>query len=290
MIIIKLQGGLGNQLFQYAAYSKLNEKYKVYFDVGEYNLPYDNGYRKFYLNYFTQKVIPNLCIFTDSRKEILCRKLLLPKLKVFRNSVKENLKALKILDERTFSDDLSEITDNTYIESYFMDERFFSKSFKDSINFSNKIHRLFSKNQYYSQIQNSNSVAVHIRRTDYLTNPNFKDICTPEYYKKAISYFNKKYPDSNFIFFSDDINWAIDQFGISSNHIYIKNDSSDDSTMRDLYLMSHCQNIIMANSSFSWWAAYLNKNQEKIVVHPEKYQNNSDTVFYSSSWLNIKSL
>lgn len=290
MIIIKLQGGLGNQLFQYAAYSKLSEKFKVYFDVGEYNLPYDNGYRKFYLNFFNQGIRPKLCTFNDSRRNRLYYKFFAPYIKVFSNSIQKNLNYLNVGSGNNLSDNLDEIKDNSYVEGFFTNERFFSKKFIDTIDFSKKVQHSFLKNQYCSLLNIKNSVAIHIRRTDYIKNPDYEGICTSTYYKKALSYFNQKYPDTNFFFFSDDINWAKTEFGIKPNHYFVENDSSDDTTMRDLYLMSHCNHIVIANSSFSWWAAYLNKNKEKIVIHPEKYQNNSDTVLYSTSWMNITSI
>ncbi|MBQ0004017.1 MAG: alpha-1,2-fucosyltransferase [Treponema sp.] len=287
MIIIKLQGGLGNQLFQYAAYSKLSERSEVYFDIGEYNLPKNDGYRKYYLNFFKQNSKIKLCTFNDSRKNNLIYKITMPSLKVFSNSIRNSLTYMNIEAGNSLSDDLSEIKDNSYVEGYFMDERFFTESFINSISLTDKIQKVFSKNNYLSLIQKTNSIAVHIRRTDYINHPNFKGICTSEYYKKAISFFNQKYPDSNFFFFSDDIDWAKNEFGIKPNHIFVEDEISNDATLRDLYLMCCCRHIIIANSSFSWWAAYLINNKDKIVIHPEKYQNIQFAKFYCSSWLNI---
>jgi hypothetical protein len=104
--------------------------------------------------------------------------------------------------------------------------------------------------------------SVHVRRGDYLNNPDFHIPCSVEYYKQAM----EEIGDSYFIFVSDDMDWVRENFK-SPNVIY--SDLNDE--ILDFTLMTHCDNNIIANSSFSWWGAYLNKNKNKKVIAPKKW-------------------
>lgn len=115
-----------------------------------------------------------------------------------------------------------------------------------------------------------NYVSVHIRRGDYL-NSNFYKIlgcCTSlDYYKSAISYIEEKVDNPIFVFFSDDMNWVKENIKVK-NAVYVDFNTGYDS-WQDMYLMSRCKHNITANSSFSWWGAWLNTNENKIVISPK---------------------
>ena len=117
-------------------------------------------------------------------------------------------------------------------------------------------------------INNNFCVAVHIRRGDYLNYSYLNEICNKQYYDQAIQYFKNKYNFCSFVFFSDDILWCKEKFKEIKNSIFVDWNTKDQSYL-DLYMMSLCQNNIIANSTFSWWGAYLNNNNEKIVICPK---------------------
>lgn|SRR5579863_246270 len=138
------------------------------------------------------------------------------------------------------------------------------------------------------EIENSNSVFLHVRRTDSLSAQGLKNhgVCPQSYYQRAASYISTRVPSPHFFIFSDDIEWCkqnIQVFGYpstfvdhnstgvteNSEHEVRKTDSGTEES--DLWLMSLCKHSITANSSFSWWAAWLNQNPEKIVVSPKAW-------------------
>lgn len=291
MIIIKLQGGLGNQLFQFAAYSKLIKNgHNAFLDISEYNLPKNDSFRKYYLSDFNIRIPTKKCSFSPNFKQRLKQQIKLPSIKYFNESLLKNLNKLNIHDGYNLSDNLHEIENNTYVTGYFLNERFIPDNFFDFFSFSVKTKKLFIESPIYSKILNSNSISVHIRRTDYISNPEYASICTLQYYTKAINYFLSHNQSAEFFFFSDDIEWVKNNLGNNPNYHFIENQDSSDNTIRDLFYMSSCKNNIVANSTFSWWGAYLNRNPNKIVIRPDKYQNISDIPIYPQTWINIESL
>lgn len=170
-----------------------------------------------------------------------------------------------------------------------------SANYFDSIK--SKLPKVFSfppldeRNVLKSQlINNCNSVSIHIRRGDYLQEHNkelFGDICTVEYYRKAIALMLQRIEKPVFFIFSNDIKWCKEELGIAELSHFIDYNSGIDS-WKDLVLMSMCKHNIIANSSFSWWAAWLNKNTQKIVVRPNLYSNSGHTEnVYCDDWLSV---
>lgn len=140
-----------------------------------------------------------------------------------------------------------------------------------------------------SILQRSNSVAVHIRRGDYLKDSNkslFGNICTSAYYSSAINYMKQNVDHPIFFIFSNDVKWAQDNLGLSEA-IYVKENENKDSWM-DMYLMSQCEHLIIANSTFSWWGAYLSR--AKNVICPTKFINDRCSgEIYPDNWIRIDS-
>jgi hypothetical protein len=116
----------------------------------------------------------------------------------------------------------------------------------------------------------SNSVAVHIRRCDY-TGTHEYDICTLKYYFNASEYLKSQQANVKFFLFSDDVNWTDSHFSFLENYITVNTREKEYSDYYDLFLMTKAKHNIIANSSFSWWGAYLNKNMAKIVVCPSEW-------------------
>jgi hypothetical protein len=153
-------------------------------------------------------------------------------------------------------------TTNLLLNGHFQSEKYF-------LDFKNEIIDLFTLND--NEIVNNfmsenklvgNTTSVHVRRGDYIKNQSYHPVCSVEYYQKAI----KEIGNSNFIFISDDIGWVKDNFKGDKIYYFESNDE-----ISDLTLMTKVNNNIIANSSFSWWGAYLNKNENKRVIAPKQW-------------------
>lgn len=139
------------------------------------------------------------------------------------------------------------------------------------------------------EILNSNSVAIHIRRGDY-TSHEWKSshmvISDPKYYIDSIAKMRTQLHNPIFYFFSDDIPWIKENFK-GKDFVFVSHNKSGNSYI-DMYLMSLCKHFIIANSTFSWWAAWLSSNPGKLVIMPEPWLKNIQTPgIYPESWLPV---
>lgn len=139
-----------------------------------------------------------------------------------------------------------------------------------------------------SAIRNSNSIAIHIRRGDYVNHSVFAGICTKEYYDAAIDYIRTHVSNPQFFLFSDDPVWVKENYKGEDFHVVSANKGKN--AWIDMFLMSQCKHNINANSTFSWWAAWLNPNSSKIVLVPERFNNlNKPHDIYPDDWIKLKS-
>jgi hypothetical protein len=280
-------GGLGNQMFQYAAGKALalsnGSDCKV--DIDFFNNDSKGVYtqRKFELDVFEPPIeIANkkeIDVLLQAEKGNLITKIFS---KQHTTYYKEK--------QHCFNDEILKLKDNTYIEGYWQSE----KNFK---NYSNEIRNCFIFKKDLIQgtenllraIQNTNSVSIHVRRGDYvnLKSANaFHGTCTPEYYKAAIELLRQKQIDLQFFIFSDDIEWCKSNLNLDKNTQFVETESA----CKDLFLMQNCKHHIIANSSFSWWGAWLNIHPHKLVIAPNKWFNDNsiDTKdIYPESWIVI---
>ena len=116
-------------------------------------------------------------------------------------------------------------------------------------------------------IKTTNSVSLHVRRGDYLNLKNI-GVLDVDYYKQAVAYIRKNVEKPTFYIFSDDLDWCKKSLGFLDDCIYVDRTETE---IDDLKLMSCCQHNIIANSSFSWWGAWLNKNPKKTVIAPKSW-------------------
>lgn len=184
---------------------------------------------------------------------------------------------------------------NRYFDGYWQSEDFF-KGARDEIlkEFSFPDFDETHNKEIIETIINSNSVSIHIRRGDYLMHPLFKNICTIEYYRNAIEKIKKLTKVDNFIIFSNDIDWCKENFksNLKDDNVTFVNWNKGDKSYRDMQLMSLCKHNIIANSSFSWWGAWLNQNPDKIIIAPYKWTNRNIEVqnYLPSDWIRIYNL
>ena len=136
-----------------------------------------------------------------------------------------------------------------------------------------------------------NAVSLHVRRGDYLSNPKSKaahGTCSPEYYRAAIRHMAEVTKQPCFFVFSDDMDWVRQHLQIDYECQYIEHNSGTES-YNDMRLMSLCRHHIIANSSFSWWGAWLNQRTDKIVIAPQQWFMNDNVTqdLYPQGWVKL---
>jgi len=278
MILLIPNGGLGNQMFQYAAAKALALRLKteLVIDLSFYELHRNKSWNRSYeLAVFDLKA----SVRNKNFKGVaMCR------LKeIFEKFTwnKENL-----LPFGLFSDTCSLVYDSRFEQlkngialfGYFQNESYFQKYWEEIYGDFTFSQPLNEQNQRIANnILACQSVGLHIRRGDYLSDKNaaqtFANLSL-DYYHAAIDYIRQRVENPQFFVFSDDIEWVKAQFSDSSFH-YVDSNSGKDS-YNDMRLMALCKHTIIANSSFSWWGAYLNRNPEKIVIAPENWYKNDE--------------
>lgn len=285
MIIVRIAGGLGNQLFQYALYSKLKKAQEVYADISAYGTKREK--RKYELDLLGLNVDQpsafNLFRLSHVGKGIVGTiGNRLPKPKTFISE-----------DELGTYKYHSEILgyEEAYLAGYWQCVDYFS-DIKDEIlslvRF--KVPEDNSLLEIIESIKRDNSVSVHMRFGDYLDYSSiYGGICTKEYYGKAIDIIRDKVDKPVFYVFSDDIGRSKEMLAGYSEEIRYVDVNNGDASYLDMYLMSLCKHNIIANSSFSFWGAYLNTHQDKVVICPDRWINSDEiNKIALDGWIEIK--
>lgn len=269
MITVKIKGGLGNQMFCYAYAKAMQSRgFNVRIDLSlydSYNL--HGGYQ---LDYFFSDI--ETCIIKNN----------------FMNKIFSffNLEYNIIREEKHgFDSKYLNIDDNKYVVGYFQSEKYFLnirdillKQFKPNFQISSYAETIQEK-----ILNEENSCSIHVRRGDYLNNKNQKIYKTlnSKYYLNAVSWIEKKHKKIKYFIFSDDIDWVKSNLDFK-NAVYIE-DSNKRKPHEDILLMSKCNHNIIANSTFSWWGAWLNSNDDKIVLSPKDWFNDVNLELLSTS-------
>lgn len=275
-IVIRYMGGLGNQMFQYAFrcnFEKKNKSVKddIFFYKNNPNaMPFElkNSFPKILLEEAQEKDIDNFYIQKKNRSYIQkIKNKLFPYTRIFQNEKKELFYDPQILKVQS-----------AYITGYWQNYRYV-QNVKEILYERFEFPRIENEKivRLIECISNENSVSLHIRAGDYLLPENveiFGNICTLQYYKDAIQKITEKIKTPMFFVFSNDINWCKQNIPLE-NVIWMDEISlPEHEDWVEMYLMSCCKHNIIANSSFSWWAAWLNKNPKKIVVAPKQWLKN----------------
>lgn len=275
MIITKLMGGLGNQMFQYAAGRALAIRHKT---VLMLDLSYLQGdqegstLRRYMLDQF------KICAEIAHPSEVPSPEHDTPK-SVY-EAVRRYLTRLCTNDSRfTFLYEFDNTINNayftapcnTYLSGYWQSERYF-KDVSDVIrsDFMPVTEPDKENRDLADLISNTNSISIHFRRGDYVYDQAMRavhGICLDEYYKKCIQEVMKSISEPHFFLFSDEPQWVREQVDLTVPCTVISHNPPE-SPLTDLWLMSLCKHNIIANSSFSWWAAWLNNNHGKRVFAP----------------------
>lgn len=292
MKIVNILGGLGNQMFQYALALALEKHLGTEVEVridprALRGYPIHNGYE---LKRVFDVKIPEATVrevtriaypFLNYHVWQLCR--LLPK----RRTMKYEWKSMAF-DERIFAG-----CNDEYLIGYWQTERYFHPVRQAVLAaFTFPPFETESLNaKLENELRQRCSVSIHIRRGDYLKISNTSGICTIDYYRKAISKIKELVTPDIYVIFSDDIEWCKEQFYsiIGDTEIKFVNWNKGKDSYRDMQLMSLCKHNIIANSSFSWWGAWLNQTPRKSVIAPSRWMNSAGwSEIIPEDWIRIE--
>jgi hypothetical protein len=282
MIIAKITGGLGNQLFQYAVG-------KAVADFHQVELKLDiTAYRTYTLHNGCRLEQFDIIADIATDKEILQLKgpnsffsRTLRKTGMFQKSSYYSEKQRTIFEQNVFS------FFDRYLDGYWQNEQYFL-GIREKLLVELKPSNPISSNaiEYQSKINHTNSISLHVRRGDYLNHPEI-GVLDVSYYQEAVKYMSDIIENPVFFVFSNDLEWCHKNFEfIEGNCIFVENTESE---IDDLVLMSLCKYNISANSSFSWWGAWLNSNVDKIVVAPKKWMavNPNEYKWVPDNWVEL---
>jgi hypothetical protein len=289
MITIKLSGGLGNQMFQYAIGRFLSHKHNTNLGL---DLSFLNDrsygdkfvYRDYYLDMFTisvDKVIEKSSAYKMIKSKVA------EKLKI-------NVPGVKV--ETQFHFDRSKLNcgKNCYLTGYWQSPRYFSEisdTIKKDFSFVKTIRP--SSQALLDSIKNSNAVCLNVRRTDYVGN-SLHDVCDVNYYHNALDLVSKRIGYQTVFVFSDDIEWCARNLKIPSDHVFVGHEHAHTTDFKNfdayLYMMSRCKHYIIPNSTFAWWAVWLNGGNDKIVIAPNRWFNDTKInaeELYGETWTRL---
>lgn len=296
MIIIRMTGGLGNQMFQYALFLKLQSQDKMVKldDKTEYENQdaRDVTLWAFGISYETATK-DDIIKLTDGSLELWHR---------IRRKLFGRRSLIYCEQDINYDPEVLDKT-NAYLTGYFQSEKYFKdielivrKTFQFIPHIYENVPAELAKQikKYQNQIQDSDAVSVHIRRGDYLDKRElYGDICTEEYYQKAVTIIKEQCPEATFFIFSNDPEWSkkrIEELYGASKRVIIIEGTTEDTGYLDMMLMSQCKHHIIANSSFSWWGAWLSTYESKMVIAPAKWNNFMEqTDIYTEDMIRVTS-
>lgn len=261
MRLIKMIGGLGNQMFIYAFYLQMRKRFSNtridLSDMRHYHA--HNGYELDRVFGITDGVF---CISKPLKKilEFLFFKVVLER--------KQNIETME-----AFTRDY--VYPFVYFKGFYQSERFFKdvesevrKAFAFDLNKANAESRALAK----QMSENPHAVSLHVRRGDYMEPKFYKrygTVCSQVYFQRAVELMLAQVPHAHFYIFSDDVEWVRQNIRLPRATVVACNRGAD--SWQDMMLMSLCKHNIICNSTFSWWGAWLNNNPEKRVIAPSRW-------------------
>lgn len=294
MIIVKLIGGIGNQMFQYATGRKLAfiNKTSLKLDIMDLCNQKNEYARKFELELFNINAeIATIAEITKIRNdEYSCvKKTSCDFIQSILPYWKRNIIIEKYL---SFDRNILKTTNNSYLDGYWQSAKYFTsiaQIIKEDFTF--KSSESVKIKEVAMAIENCNSVSVHFRFGDYLSNSKvnkYHGVLSRKYYDEAFQLISKKIENPQFFIFSDDKRYVKENYSLPSHTIFIDSKNIVDDDMR---LMRLCKHHIIANSSFSWWTAWLSNYKDKIVIAPAKWFNVTEFIFpedrFPKEWIII---
>jgi hypothetical protein len=288
MVIVKLKGGMGNQMFQYALGRRLSHDWNtpLKLDItGFQNQPPNDTKRHYSLDHF------NIIEDFATEKEISRFRFRFGIFSRIRDFYKR-----KILKQHHvgYEGNILIKKKNVYLDGFWHNEKYF-ESIRNILlkefTLKNPLSPAAGLAAKAISDAGDSSVSLHVRRGDFASDSathKYHGLMTTEYYGGAIELLKGKVRNLKIFVFSDDIDWVKNNIPFKDEHFYVTNSAIP--YHQEVELMSRCKHNIIANSSFSWWGAWLNQNPDKIVIAPEKWLAKTGTDFYKEipeSWIKI---
>jgi Glycosyl transferase family 11 len=277
-VAVQIFGGLGNQLFEYAAGRSLANRLgaRLILDC----TPRMANTRKFALDRFSIQaaVILNAPAKIRSRYfrregSDLGRWVTNTFHNVFPCTVQIDGHRFKVIYERqhlTYDPRFDILAGSIYLTGWWQSYRYFENA-ANVLRSELRMHGASPRanGEWLDRIRKANSVCLHVRRGDYLDSRNYFGLCTPSYYARAVQIIRERIESPSFFVFSDDLTWCRDQLSMEAMQFVDANGPDD--AAAELQLMATCRHHILANSSLSWWAAWLGDRPEQIVIAPDPW-------------------
>ena len=292
MIIVKLNGGLGNQMFQYALGRRMAYVLGVRLKLGIFGFANYKlrtyGLSPFNIqeNFASQEEVTALTVLRQGITARVIRQVLRKPPKPAPTYIREK----KLFH---FDPDILDLPDGVYLDGSWQSEKYFA-DIEAVIHqeFTVKIPQAGKDKELAEQMASCESVSLHIRRGDYVSNPLTNQIlgtCDRDYYPRCVEYLIQTVKNPHFFVFSDEPEWSRDNLNLLYPTTFVDHNKAD-KDYEDLRLMSQCKHNIIANSTFSWWGAWLNQNPEKIVWAPKRwlksdYYNTRDMI--PDKWIKV---
>jgi len=271
MIVVQLSGGLGNQMFQYALGRCLAGKLgcALKLDLSNYDEYRDRQYELF--RYVIHATIATSVDLQRCKGYGLAGRIFMPMLEKVVPSV-----GVHVVREQSarFDKSILLLKGNIYLIGYWQCERYFADiadTIRGDLTLTEELDERDANME--RQIRSTNAISLHVRRGDYLSDKNAEAILgslATDYYAAAIQYVAVRVEKPHFYVFSDDPDWAMSNLGFEHPATFVSHNGPGRGAF-DMRLMSACRHNIIANSTFSWWAAWLNGNPEKLVVAPGRW-------------------
>lgn len=271
MIIANISSGLGNQLFQFASAKALALRN---YDILKLDITYFHEFKDRNFELYNFNITDEIATLNDinSLKGEYNYDIIKSIKHKFSNIGIDFYNQYHVKEKPFFSYEKKVISlkGDIYLEGYWQNEKYF-KDFANQIRLYLTLNILMDKyyEDIYKLIKSVDSISIHIRRGDYLHNKIFSN-CSLKYYLDAFSYISARISCPVFFVFSDDIEWAKEYLPSKYNMHFINNLNNEIPSI-EIFLMSQCKHNIIANSSFSWWGAWLNSNLNKIIICPHKW-------------------
>lgn len=282
MIVIKVHGGLGNQMFQYALYLSMKKKgIDAYLDTDTFFSRNTREFLAYHLDIFDVHFdeMPKGLFPTFIRDENNIMHKIIRRLPFFPGYYGE--KETSKFDPNVFS-----LRGNKYLEGYWQSSKYFDDCLDELKSvYSYKGEFSDSNIAYRDEMLKTESVSIHIRRGDYLKYPAYKNICSEDYYMNAVDYIKERVESPVFFVFTNDVEWAKQLFKDKNEKVVFVTGNDGPHSYMDMILMTYCRHHIMANSSFSWWGSILTHDSTGITIAPQKWINTSPTPdIWHKSW------
>ena len=279
MIIIKIWGGIGNQLFQYVFGQYLHHKYNIEVRYDNNSFISTDTLRNSELAALKTPVrLDNRCVFSRYRgikNRVLRYSFQLCPKYHFINELDGKSLPSCFKDKHLY-----------FFQGYWQDHHYYDWLKKHVPQFEVDLAEWPKELQTYKEpiATCNNSVSIHIRRGDYFTPKNIGNygVCDVQYFTSAIGYMKEKVGKCSFFVFSDDIQWVKNNIALPENSVIIENYNVPQFAY--IYLMSLCKHHIISNSSFSWWGAVLNEQPDAVVIAPKHWTLNSDKTIALDKW------